>query len=136
MNTILRPTILLAFLACSCASKAQVHFETADEAARQLVEALRADNLAQAEEILGPGSKDLLYSGDEVADKNGRQKFVPALRREAPDGEDERGRDDPLRRRDRLAGADPDHPLGRHVDVRHRRRRGGDDRTAASAGTS
>jgi len=76
MNAILRPTILLAFLACSCASKAQVHFETADEAARQLVEALRADNLAQVEEILGPGSKDLLHSGDEVADKNGRQKFV------------------------------------------------------------
>ena len=76
MNATLRPAILLALFAAACASKPQARFETADEAARQLVEALRADNLAQVEEILGPESKPLLHSGDEVADRNGRQKFV------------------------------------------------------------
>jgi hypothetical protein len=76
MKTIRRSLILLAALAAACASRKQPGFETADEAARQLVQALRTDDVKQAEEILGPESKDLLSSGDPVADKNGREKFV------------------------------------------------------------
>jgi hypothetical protein len=72
-----RNVILLAILAASCASKPeQPGFETADEAARQLVQALRTEDLAKAEEIFGEGGQDLLYSGDEVADRNGRKEFV------------------------------------------------------------
>ncbi len=71
-----RTAILLAVLAAACASKKPPGFETPDEAGRQLAQALRTEDLAQAEVILGEGSHDLLYSGDEVADRNGRAEFV------------------------------------------------------------
>ena len=71
-----RNVILLAILAAACASKREQGFETADEAARQLVQALRTEDLVQAEQILGESGNDLLYSGDEVADKGGRKEFV------------------------------------------------------------
>jgi hypothetical protein len=71
-----RHLILAAVLAAACASTRQPGFETADEAVRQLVQALRTDDLARAEEILGEGGADILYSGDEVADANGRKEFV------------------------------------------------------------
>lgn len=72
-----RNVILLAILAASCASHPErPGFETPDEAARQLTQALRTEDLAKAEEILGEGGQDLLYSGDEVADKSGRKEFV------------------------------------------------------------
>jgi Protein of unknown function (DUF2950) len=77
MNNTARLALLLALVFASCASKKEpLGFETADEAARQLVQAFRADDVKRAEEILGPDSHELLYSGDDVADKNGRQKFV------------------------------------------------------------
>lgn len=77
MSTTKRIALVLAVVAAACASKKeQPGFETADEAARQLAQALRTNDLKLAEEILGPESKDLLYSGDEVADANGRKKFV------------------------------------------------------------
>lgn len=71
-----RHVILLAILAGACTSKKEAGFETPDEAARQLAQALRTEDLAKAEEILGEGGQDLLYSGDEVADRNGRKEFV------------------------------------------------------------
>lgn len=92
MSTTKRITTVLALLAAACASKKeQPGFETADEAARQLAQAFRADDIKLAEEILGPGSAELLYSGDDVADKNGRQKFVELYdekHRLEPAGED------------------------------------------------
>ncbi len=72
-----RSAFLLAALLAACATpKEQPGFETADEAARQMVQALRTDNLVQAEEFLGEGSAELLHSGDDVADRNGRAEFV------------------------------------------------------------
>jgi hypothetical protein len=68
--------ILLALLAASCATRSQAQFETADTAVRDLVAALRADDVAELKSILGPGSEDLLDSGDEVADRAGRKRFV------------------------------------------------------------
>ncbi|HEX5135663.1 MAG TPA: DUF2950 domain-containing protein [Planctomycetota bacterium] len=91
MKTTKRIAAVLALLAAACASKKQPGFENADEAARQLVQALRENDVKRAEEILGPGSEDLLNSGDEVADRNGRQKFVELydekhrLEQDAPD---------------------------------------------------
>jgi len=76
MNVTMRSLIVLAVLLAACASRKQPGFETPDEAARQITQALRTENLQEAEEILGPEAKDLLSSGDEVADRNGRKKFV------------------------------------------------------------
>ncbi len=77
MNHLARFAILLALLFASCASKKEpMGFETADEAARQLVQAFRDNDVKRAEDILGPDSGELLHSGDEVADKSGRQKFI------------------------------------------------------------
>jgi len=76
MNITKQSALVLALLAAACASKKPAGFETPDEAARQLVQALRTDDVKQAGEILGPEAKDLLSSGDEVADRNGRKKFV------------------------------------------------------------
>jgi len=75
MNT-KRLTILLGLLAAACAAKKQPGFENADEAARQLVQACRTGDVKEAEHILGPESQEILSSGDAVADKAGREKFV------------------------------------------------------------
>ncbi|MFI5401909.1 MAG: DUF2950 domain-containing protein [Planctomycetota bacterium] len=74
MKTIGRFSLVLVLGACSSRSGAQ--FETPDEASRQLVAALRADNIVEVEVILGPESQEILDSGDPVADRNGRQEFV------------------------------------------------------------
>jgi len=53
-------------------------FATADAAVTALVDAARADKLAQLKAILGPGSEKLLSSGDKVADAERRHKFIAA----------------------------------------------------------
>jgi hypothetical protein len=59
----------------------QQKFTSAEEAVRSFVKALRADDEKNLLTILGPGSKALLSSGDEVADKNGREKFLSSFDR-------------------------------------------------------
>jgi len=54
----------------------QTRFPTPDEAVQALVAASRADDLKTMLAILGPGSKDLIFSGDSVADNASRDKFV------------------------------------------------------------
>jgi hypothetical protein len=54
----------------------QKTFPSARAAATALVSALQADDLPALTSILGPDSKDILSSGDEVADKNTRDQFV------------------------------------------------------------
>jgi hypothetical protein len=74
----------LAFLAaalvqCGSVEKStlkQASFETPEAAVTALVEALRAEALSHLETILGAESEDILDSGDAVADRNGRQRFV------------------------------------------------------------
>jgi hypothetical protein len=69
--------VLLAFASglggCSSAPK---HFATADDAVNALVTALRADNQDELKRVLGSEAHDLLSSGDEVADANGRKEFL------------------------------------------------------------
>lgn len=61
----------------ACASRPpQKSFASPEEAVTQLIAALRADDISQLEQILGPDSQDLLHSGDDVADRNGRKRFV------------------------------------------------------------
>jgi hypothetical protein len=51
-------------------------FTSADDAARALVEAAKAHNPREMVAILGPGSKNIISSGDRVADREMRDQFV------------------------------------------------------------
>lgn len=66
-----------AFAPDSCAAGVrQKSFQSPDEAVEALVAATKADDLKAMLGILGPGSKDLISSGDSVADNAERDKFV------------------------------------------------------------
>ena len=56
----------------------QTRFPTPDAAAEALVAATRAYDLKAMLAILGPGSRDVISSGDSVADNASRDKFVAA----------------------------------------------------------
>ena len=54
----------------------QLTFASPEEAVRAMVEALNSNDLKALEAIFGPGSQDLITSGDPVADKSGREQFL------------------------------------------------------------
>lgn len=56
----------------------QKRFASPEEAVNALVAAVKADDKKEMLAILGPGGKELISSGDEVADKAGREKFLKA----------------------------------------------------------
>ncbi len=77
--TLLAIFIILAFgmpsLAAS-AKAAQMTFASPEEAVKSLVAALRNEDNKKLLAILGPGSGAIVSSGDPVADKAGRERFV------------------------------------------------------------
>jgi hypothetical protein len=56
----------------------QKTFATPLQAVDHLITAVRNNNEAELLSIFGPDSEDLIASGDEVADRNGRDRFVKA----------------------------------------------------------
>lgn len=83
--TILLACVATVFLLMSAAipdSRAaevrQTLFPSPEAAVQALVAAARADDLQTMQAILGPGSEDLISSGDSVADNLGRDRFVAA----------------------------------------------------------
>ena len=56
----------------------QKTFKSPDAAVKALVDATRANDVKALEAIFGPGSKDLISSGDDVDDARGREMFVKA----------------------------------------------------------
>jgi hypothetical protein len=56
----------------------QKTFSSPDEAVKALVAAVRANDEKEMLAILGPASRELISSGDEVADKTGRERFLKA----------------------------------------------------------
>jgi hypothetical protein len=78
------PLVLLAFLVAIIGSEAtalaaqpqQKTFKSPEEAVKALVDATRADDTAALEALFGPGSKDMISSGDDVDDARGRAMFV------------------------------------------------------------
>ncbi len=74
--------MLVTALATGCAPKPEAHtsFATAEEAVAALVAALENDDLAAIGKILGPGSDEVISSGDPVADKADRDAFVVSYR--------------------------------------------------------
>lgn len=65
------PTCLM-----SQAAKGQKTFAKSSEAVQALIAAARSGDQAQLLAVLGPGAKDLVDSGDPVADKQALQNFV------------------------------------------------------------
>ncbi len=68
--------IALATAAFAADTVAQKTFPSADAAVTAVVDDLRAENLSDLMAILGPGAERLLDSGDPVADRHGRERFV------------------------------------------------------------
>ena len=69
--------ILAASPVPSLAAEAeQKSFSSPKAAAKALVDAVRARGNATLLKILGPGSKELVSSGDDVADRRARERFV------------------------------------------------------------
>lgn len=54
----------------------QKTFASPKEAVKSLIDAFKANSNPELLAIFGPGSEDLIFSGDEVADKNTREKFL------------------------------------------------------------
>jgi len=76
--------ILIAIAALGCSSSrdsvpaGQKSFASPQQAVDALAAAVQDENDAELLAILGPGSEDLTSSGDDVADKNGRARFLKA----------------------------------------------------------
>jgi len=51
-------------------------FGSPEEAVKAFVEALKSNDVKALEAIFGPESRDLLWSGDPVADHSGRERFL------------------------------------------------------------
>jgi hypothetical protein len=75
--------LLLASVAAACvlasAAAAQESFASPDAATAALVDAARNGNRAGVLSIFGPNSKDVVDSGDPVADATMRQRFLDAF---------------------------------------------------------
>jgi hypothetical protein len=74
--TILAGAVLI--LALSSLAQAQQRFKTAEEAVDALVKAARSGDSKSVVSILGPGSQELVSSGDPVEDANVRQEYLAA----------------------------------------------------------
>lgn len=79
-------TCLIAVFLFSFGASAVVHaggmphrcFSSSEEAVKSLVAAIRAHDIEELLAVLGPGSRELILSGDDVADRAGREKFITA----------------------------------------------------------
>ncbi len=78
----LAPGLVTALACCGLAAAAiaaaprQATFASPEDASEALAAAARTGKTADLERILGPGSHKLISSGDRVADREGREKFV------------------------------------------------------------
>jgi Protein of unknown function (DUF2950) len=68
--------LLLALMACKSNKPEMAGYATPDDAANALLAAAKAGDQSALLAIFGPESKDLLYSGDPVQDKNAVTEFV------------------------------------------------------------
>jgi len=67
----------LAYVQSGEAEQAQQRtFGSPEEGVDALIDALRKDDQAALEAVLGPGSAEIIHSGDQVADKNAKDDFL------------------------------------------------------------
>ena len=84
--------MLAASPAMAGAAASQKSFASPQQAADALAVAVRDNNDAELLVILGPGSEDLISSGDQVADQNGRARFLKAYEEKNSLEQEEEGR--------------------------------------------
>jgi hypothetical protein len=56
----------------------QKSFKSPEEAVKTLAEAVKGNDTKELLAIFGPSGKELIFSGDEIADKTGRERFIKA----------------------------------------------------------
>jgi hypothetical protein len=56
----------------------QKTFKSPEEAVKALIEAVRGNDTKELLAIFGPSGKELVFSGDKVADETGRERFIKA----------------------------------------------------------
>ena len=78
VSTIIVMISLSTYGCVSSTSEEQKTFSSPQQAVESLITAVQADNEAELLAIFGPGSEDLISSGDPVADRNGRKRFLRA----------------------------------------------------------
>ena len=67
---------MIVLAASTGPASAQQNFKSPEEATQALVAAAKADDLKKVIAILGAAGRDIVASGDKVADKNARAKFL------------------------------------------------------------
>jgi hypothetical protein len=81
--SLLAATLSLTFITLSgsawAVTAAQKSFASPEQAAQELVAAVKANDVAEMLAILGPDGKEIVSTGDEVADKSARERFVRAF---------------------------------------------------------
>jgi hypothetical protein len=73
-------TLFLLWAASSLHAGGMPHrsFPSPEEAVTSLVTAVRANDMEEMLAILGPGNRELIFSGDDVMDRTEREKFLKA----------------------------------------------------------
>ena len=76
-------TLFLIWAASSSHAGGMPHrsFSSPEKAVKSLATAVEANDVEEMLAILGPGSRELIFSGDDVADRTGREKFLKAYDR-------------------------------------------------------
>lgn len=77
---ILFSIVLTTYSAVAEEPAGQKYFSSPQQAVEALVTAVQEDNEPELLAILGHGSEDLIFSGDRVADANGRARFLKAYK--------------------------------------------------------
>ena len=70
--------IIGSYQGAPAADKKQKEFKSPEEAVKRLMDALKVNDTKELSAIFGPEGKELISSGDEVADKAGRERFIKA----------------------------------------------------------
>jgi Protein of unknown function (DUF2950) len=69
-------TLIVGLASGTTAQQQQQTFASPEEGVAALVEALKQDDSGALEAVLGPGSAEIINSGDPVADKNAKDEFL------------------------------------------------------------
>ena len=83
--------VCTTFTHANAADIKQKSYASPEEAVKALIDVIKANNNQELLAIFGPEGKDIISSGDEVADKNAREKFLSdyeeknKLEKETPD---------------------------------------------------